>query len=531
MNKKRKANKANKSNTARPVAGGHKPTDAGTRAQPPGSGWSRRMPARYRWLALAAFSVVSATLVIVAVVALTPLDADLSQEAALGRTAPLSLDTQALDTQSTSPALTQPTTPQVSSLVAGQPDSSSTAAGGRRSQRVFPAEAEAIDVAKLQQELKALAETLQTQYADAPLAAHFAAQIHFELKQTKLAEAAWRQCIEQNVVAAGPFAGLAELLNNAGREQETIEMLSAAHADGIQSVETLLRLAEAQENLGLLDDARVTLEAAVELSPAAADAWLAYGRVLTQLQQYEHAEESVLRSLDLAGDSEAALFALSTAQARQNKMEAATATRDRLTQLRNSKAQQGDSFQDSYESALRRIAAEILLSSSALAAELQRQPQAEAYAWRAIELEPQNTRAYMAYIAALRSQSRWGDAFDAQQQLVKIQPNNPLNYVNLASLATQLGEIQVARTALQKAIALDPDGIPAQNSLVRLHMALGEVAEAEQIANNILQQHPSVEAYVMLASVLEAAGRLAAAQHAIAQAKLLNPSHPLWTEH
>lgn len=490
----------------------------------------RRLPGHYRWLALAAFSLLGAAVVIVAVVALTPLEPDAPQDAGLALAG-----SRSPNTQSASRTLTQPTAPQDSSLVAGQRRASSSVPSspvlsGRLSQRVFPAEAEAIDVAQLQQELKTLAETLQTQYTDAPLAAHFAAQIQLELKHTKLAEAAWRKCIEQKVAAAGPYAGLAELLNNTGREQEAIELLKSAHAGGIQSVETLLGLAEAQENLGLLDAARVTLEEVVGLYSDNASAWLVYGRVLNQLQQYALAEESVLRNLQLAGDSEAALSVLSMAQIRQNKMEEATATRQRLTQLRDIKAQQAGSFQDSYESALRRIAAEILLSSSALAAELQRQPESEAYAWRAIGLEPQNTQAYMAYIAALRSQSRWGDAFDAQQQLVKLQPNNPLNYVNLASLATQLGEIQVARAALQQAVTLEPDGIAAQNSLVRLHMALGEVAEAEQIATNILQQHPSVEAYVMLASVLEAAGRLSAAQDALAQARRLDPSHPLWTE-
>lgn len=396
------------------------------------------------------------------------------------------------------------------------------------SQLEFPSQAAPIDAEQLQQELLALAQTLETDFANAPLALHLTGQIYHELKQTELAEAAWRKCLEQGCTAAGPYAGLAQLLISRGRDAEAIDILETAHANGTQSGETLRELAEAQENLGLLSEAKSTLDTALELDTEDAEAWLAHGRVLMQLEAPEMSEASILKNIQLSGESEKALLALSTAQARQRKMAQAEATRQRLVKRQAENPLSTASFQEIYNSSLRKIAVELFLSYSAFALENQRIVEAERSAWRSIELEPGSGRAYVSLLAVQRAQGELLDAYATAQHLVAIQSDNPLNYVNLASLATQLGKVSEAKQALIQAIELDPSGFVARYSLVRLHLALEEFPEAERHANTILEHHRSVEAYILLAHVLEAAGEPDAAAQAIRQARLLAPDHPAW---
>ena len=481
------------------------------------SGRQANIPPTSRWnrlLALAGLAIIGTAVFIAIVVALTPLSTDIPsiEEAQPEQAGVAQEDSNLVQRAAASQPAAEPT---------GNHQASSP-------QLEFPTQTAPIDVEQMQQELLALAQTLETDFATDPLAFHLAGQIYEELKQTKLAEAAWRKCLEQGSAAAGPYAGLAKLLITSGRDLAAIEVLEAAHAKGTQSAETLRELAEAQENLGLLVEAKATLDTVLELDPEDAEAWLAHGRVLMQLKDYEMSEASTLKNIQLSGESEKALVALSTAQVRLKKMAEAAATRQRLVQFQTAKTPSSPSFQEVYDSALRRIAVELFLASSALATENQRPVEAEKYAWRAIELEPSSGRAYMSLIEVQRAQGQLLEAYATEQHLVAIQPDNPLNYVNLASLATQVGKVPEAKQALAKAIALDPNGFVAHYSLVRLHLALGEFADAKQYANEILEHHRSVEAYILLAQVLEAAGEPVAASQAIQQAKLLDPDHHAW---
>lgn len=393
----------------------------------------------------------------------------------------------------------------------------------------FPESAERIDVDSLKAELNDLAVLLESSYAlQDPSAFHTAARIYAALQQTQLAEDSWRKSIASEDSSPGPYAGLAEILVGSGREPEAIKLISTAHNSGITSSETWLWLARAQENLGQIDDAKQTLDQAVEAFPADPEAWLARGRVLNQLREYSAAEESILRNLQLAGDSERALAVLSIALVRQKKTEPVQATRERLAALRSNTTPQAGDFQLSYNSALSAIAVDALLASAALSEKNAQLADAEKYLQRAMQLSPLDGTIYMALSKLFRSQGKIYEAFLVQKQLVKIQPDNPLNYVNLASVATQVGEVQLAKSTLLRAVELDPQGIIAQDSLIRLYVALGELDIAKQYANQVIEENRCVEAYLLLACVCEARGETTAAINAIQQGKLLDPNHPVW---
>ncbi len=393
---------------------------------------------------------------------------------------------------------------------------------------VFPSQPEPIDVGELQTELRALAERLQRDYPSDSAAFHFAAQLYFELNQTAVAEKAWRKSVSLPSPNSGPFAGMAQLLIGEGREVEAIQLLEQAHSAGIESAETFLQLAEAYENLGQLSNAQETLNEALREYPEDGAMWLAHGRVLSQLGEYEAAQTSLLNCLEFSGESENVLFLLSTAQLRNGKRELAAETRQRLKRLRDQGDQPGIGFQTSYESALRAIAVNVLVSSAALAENCGQLDEAERLLWRAIQLVPDGSQAYMSLSSVLRKQGRLANAVEVHQQLVKIQPGNLLNYTNLASIALQNGEIELARNTLLAAIEVDPKGVAAQALLAKLYLAEQQYFEAEKYAASVLERNRSVESLLLVASVYQAQGDSGAAQQAIAEARALDPYHPIW---
>lgn len=392
----------------------------------------------------------------------------------------------------------------------------------------FPTSQQPVDVEHLRQELGELAVQLQSEYPQEAGAFHFAAQIYSELKQTAEAESSWRKSVELGASAPGPYAGLAELLNNSGRESEAIDLLTKAHKAGIQSEETVLQLAVAYENSGQLPEARQELERGLLGYPENPRLWLAKGRVFNQLGEYELGEKSILKHIELAGDSETALFLLSTAQVRQRKTQEAAETRDRLAQFRVNINQEAPDFQTNYESALRNIACSQLISSAALAEQYQRFPEAETHLLRAIQLEPANGQALMSLSSVYRKQNKTGTAIQVHLRLIEVQPNNLLNYSNLASLAFQTGDWQLAETTLLNAEKLEPDGVVAQTSLANLYLALRNLPKAQKYATQVLERKPSVEAHLLMASVYEAMEKLPEAQIQVAKARKLDPQHPIW---
>lgn len=395
----------------------------------------------------------------------------------------------------------------------------------------FPTESVAIDVASVQKELRALAVYLQTEYANDPVAFHFAAQIFNELNQSRDAEASWRRSIGANVQAAGPYAGLAELLVQAGRAEEALEVLATAESNGTESLEIFQIKVNAHEASGSLEDALSVAESGLERFPKNAELWLSKGRLCNQLRNYEQAEVSLKAHLALAGNSENALFLLSTAQIRQKKKAEAAETRKLLAELRESAHSKPSEFQKDYESALRKITVEVLVSAASLAIENSRWDDAERFLWRSLELNPNSGPALMSLSTIMRQRNQMRAAVQIHQRLIEVQPNNLLNYSNLASIALQAGQWELAEKTLKQAEEKDAQGFIAQASLAKFYLAQQRYAQALEYAKLVIDRQPTVESYLLLAAIEESIGNPTAAASAIQQARSIDPNHPVWQAH
>ncbi|MCA9128826.1 MAG: tetratricopeptide repeat protein [Planctomycetales bacterium] len=481
------------------------------RSSPPSSKKPESFSGPNRLLQVLLAAVVGATAIIFVFVWMTPIDDELEKSSSN-----LAIDAAALPTES---ALPGPVVSSSSAQIHPVPPSEATT--------VLPTEPAAIDVAVLQDELLGLANSITQSYPDDAGAFHFAAQVHYGLQQSQVAEEAWRKCLALSPTVPGPYAGLAELLNKSGRESQSIELLKSAQARGIDSYEMALQLAAAYENTGELELASKSLEAAVESYPSEDGLWLALARVQNQLSEFDKAELTIARAIELAGESEPALFIQMSALARQGKRELASQTQAKLAELNAARTANIVQFQDTYESVLRELAGNAMLSMSAVYEEHHDLDKAEKWLLRALELSPDNGQAYMSLASVYRKQANLASALSVHRKLIQLQPRNMLNYTNLASLQLQAGDIVQAETTLNQAISLDSSDVLSLSALARLKLATGNLAEARMFAARVLQLNYSVESLMLVAVIAETSGEIETARSAIAEARKLNPAHPL----
>lgn len=392
----------------------------------------------------------------------------------------------------------------------------------------LPTEPLELEVASFQDELRDLAAQMVSTNRDDPGAYHFAAGIYSELKNTERAEATWRACIELGTTMPGPFAGLSEQLIAEGEETQAIAILQEARKRGINSEEISTQLATAYENSGDLEGALQVLNEGLLAQPSNATLLLSQARIHNQQGSFEEAEAAAKRALAMNFKSERALVMLSTALARQGKREEAVAIRDRLKEIQQEQKDEPQAqFQDSYDSALRAIGYQSYLSAAALAEQHGRWVLAQDRLRRAITIEPKGGEAYMSLSSVLRKQGQLLPALALHQKLVELQPYNVFNYSNLASLAWQLGDKTLAKETLEAGVQADPEGILNQSALARICLVEGDFAKAKQLAALVVERNRSVESFVLMATIYEAAGENDAAAAAFDEARRLNPNHPL----
>ena len=390
-------------------------------------------------------------------------------------------------------------------------------------------EAEEMDVAKLRLELTELAEWLQATFADDPIALHIAAQIYSELQQTKSAESTWQACLKSEPQVAGPYAGMAQIYVASGRDENAVQLLEEAVSRGIVSAELLVALGSAYENLGQLEKANEILSNAAVQFPDDGAALLALGRVQAQIKDYAGAEKSIGRAIELDGESEAALFTLSTALVRQRKTEAAEAVREKLQALRKQVTGDAkeDGFQSIYNTAFLGIAHRVILAAASIAENHNDLVEAERLVRRAQRLDPDRLKSYMSLSAIFRAKNDLASALEVHKILLEKQPENPLNAINLASVAMQVGQVELAERALEDAAKRDDSNLMAKTALAKFRYASGEFAACRDLAAEIVGQIPSVESYLLLAAAYDGAGQADAADAAVDRARQLDPNHPM----
>jgi tetratricopeptide (TPR) repeat protein len=240
-------------------------------------------------------------------------------------------------------------------------------------------------------------------------------------------------------------------------------------------------LARAYRGGGRLDAAREELRAVVAAAPGLDAAWLAYGDVLVDLEQYPDARVAYER-------------ARLTDPQRQRIEEATAAI------VAEDRKSAEFIFRDILKADASHVAA--LCGLAAISLTVSRGGDALRLLRHALTQSAHLPLAWRGLCQAMVDLGRLTEAEAAVRHLLKIEGENPKNWVMLGTVCTRLMRQSDALAAFEQAARLNPHEVRLRLSIGHLHKTLGRRSECEQAYKACLTMNPNFgEAYWSLADL------------------------------
>jgi tetratricopeptide (TPR) repeat protein len=287
---------------------------------------------------------------------------------------------------------------------------------------------------------------------------------------------------------------IGDILRAAGRTDEALAAYVRAANFGA-SITPLTRQGDLYLSLSQPDQALEAYEQALALAPGDADALLGLAQAYAlrgggvDQTDFANAETRLRRAAQLTPDNinvTLALGDLYTAYGRHN--DAADQYRQALTAQPDNALAQG------------RLA-NALLAVGQLEAALQEQ-------LKLVALRPGDRGPLLGLAITYRAMGRFEDAEATYRQLLQETPNDPVVLVALGDLNLEQGRVDEAVTLYQQALSHSSDPLSAAQAadqLGKAYLRLGQVDQAQAIAEDLLREQPALDrGYLLLGSVREA---------------------------
>lgn len=385
-----------------------------------------------------------------------------------------------------------------------------------------------VTIVELERELTVLADDLLESYPQDAQALFVAGMAFFDMQRSSRAERALRRSVELSPPQVAPYVGLADTLMLMARDQEAVDVLAAAIAQGRSSSRAIRTLADGLTRLGRLEEAAGILAEDLVDHPTESQNWMRLGQIQIQLHRFQEAETSLRRAIDLETPGRQELIALNTALMRQGKHDEATEVRKQLADLTSQEQdpnRDGKTYQRQFAHTFQRNVALWYGAGAMVCFSHGQHQRAEMVLKRAIALDPQRAMTFVFLTSLYQRCGQLADAMVAQQQLAVLQPENAQHHINLAAMAKQLGRNDVVENALHRACQLETDGF-AHFLLAQFYLSQDRAAEAREAAEIAVQGRQSVDTYTLLESVCEAVGDDDGAREAAENARRLAPRRP-----
>jgi tetratricopeptide (TPR) repeat protein len=262
---------------------------------------------------------------------------------------------------------------------------------------------------------------------------------------------------------------------------ESIATLEALLADVPDFAQARVDLARAYRSDGRATRAREEVRRVLERTPQHHLAWLAYGDVLVDLEQYGDARLAFERAR--LTDPWRALIEEATA---------ALVSDDRQTSERL--------FRKILQEDPSHLAALCGLAALSLAAD--KPDDADRLLRHALKQSAHHPLAWRGLGQTLTMLGRLGEAQEAARRLIKIEPNNPQSWITIATVSTRLMRQEQALEAYEQAARLQPDSVRLRMSIGHVQKTLGRRADSEASYKAALAMDPGIaEAYWSLADL------------------------------
>ena len=359
-------------------------------------------------------------------------------------------------------------------------------------------------------------------YPDDAKIHYLAALTYKELLQTERAGESFKQSLAIEGDNAEVLVAYGDMLTKLeGKHEQAVEVLAQAVDRGIESDSLLSTLGHAYSELGELEKAVECFQRALSSGSQDSQTNLLLSQAFLQLERFSEAEQQARTALARDKTNRAAYIALSTALIRQNKKSEALELRAQMPKVESQVMPDDQKYKQSF----RDLAANTFSMLGAAYISHDAFLSAEQALLHSIELEPTSPGSATLLADLLRRQGRIQDCMVVYQRLTEIQPDNPVNFYNLASLALTLGDVQLAERTLRRGAEIDSSG-SSDLQLAKFLLGIGKVDDGIAHARLATERLGTVDAYLILIEAHRAKGDKAAAFSAYRKAKGLAPSDP-----
>lgn len=266
-----------------------------------------------------------------------------------------------------------------------------------------------------------------------------------------------------------------------GKTAESLAMLEGVLAHTPDFAQARVDLARAHRRDGRAALARQEVRRVLETVPQHHLAWLAYGDVLVDLEQY--------------ADARVAFERARLTDPRRERIERATAA----LVAGDRKTSEGI-FRAILQEDASHVAALCGLAAVSLAADKARD--AERLLRHALNQSAHNPLTWRGMAQTLMALGRLEEAQAAARRLVKLEPENPQNWITIGGVSTRLMRQEEALEAYERAARLQPEEVRLRMSIGHVHKTLGRRSECEAAYKAAIAMDPAhAEAYWSLADL------------------------------
>ncbi len=322
---------------------------------------------------------------------------------------------------------------------------------------------------------------MQSEQQAAMGAAYRDAQLALRTGRASAAEAQLRAIQASAPGEVNSLRLLGQALLAQDKVAEAIATLEQALAAAPDFLPARTDLARAYRQDGRMQAAREEVRRVLEKRPHDHLAWLAYGDILADLEQF--------------ADARVAFERARLTDPFRPQVDAATAA---LVADDHKTAEQ--IFRGVLQEDASHLAALCGLAALSIAAD--RAPDAERLLGHALKQSAHHPLVWRGMGQVLTALGRLAEAEAAARRLIRIEPKNPQSWITIATVATQLMRQEEALAAYEQAARLQPDGVRLRMSIGHVQKTLGRRADSEASYKAALAMDPGIaEAYWSLADL------------------------------
>ncbi len=296
-------------------------------------------------------------------------------------------------------------------------------------------------------------------FPDDPATIDVMARLQYHFGNSEEATAAWQRCLELDSDCLGAYLGLGAAAASRDEHAKAAECFRKAMALDPASPKTPIDLAYALTNQGKLDEVVALLEERTRGGLRSMPTFLLLGQAYQQLREYDRARENFEIAVEMAPDYASARYGLAMACAGLGLRDEAKKHREEFRKLEAKDRQRRTRHETAVDDELSVRERLALAYTDAARVYVRHQDEAEAEAaWRrAAGLDPKNVACREGLVALYERNHREEEALLVCRELLDIEPANADYALNVGLLSARLNQSAAAKSAVQRAIELDPE--------------------------------------------------------------------------